>query len=269
MSPKYCWMSCLGGIEVADEGERGVVGRVVALEERLHVVDLRRVQVGHGADAGVRVGEARRGVEQRRRLVDERREVGLVVDAHAALFLHRLALVVEVLLRHRERAHAVGLEPEAEVEPVRRKRLEVVGAVVGGRAVHAAARALDELEVLALLHVRRALEHHVLEQVREPGARGALVRRADVVPDIDRDHLRGVVLAEDHGEPVRQLVGLELHGPCVLRTEPGRRHRQRRGGGEAEREGEEPTRHFASVLSGRGRAGSPRWSGWITRMLVR
>ena len=108
-----------------------------------------------------------------------------------------------------QRAHAVGLEPQAEVEAVRRQRLEVVRAVVA-RCVPfmRAARALDELEVLALGDVGRALEHHVLEQVREAGAAGALVPRADVVPDVDRRDLRAVVLGEHDRQPVGQLVAL-------------------------------------------------------------
>ena len=63
--------------------------------------------------------------------------VGPVVVAPALLVLHDLALVVQVLLAQRveQRAHAVGLEPERELELVRRHRLEVVGAVEPGRAV--------------------------------------------------------------------------------------------------------------------------------------
>ena len=34
--------------------------------------------------------------------------------------------------------------------------------------------------------VLRALEHHVLEQVRKTGEAGALIGRADVIPEIDR-----------------------------------------------------------------------------------
>ena len=58
--------------------------------------------------------------------------------------------------------------------------------------------------------VRRPLEHHVLEEVRETGAPRLLVLRADVIPDVDRHGRNGVVLVEDHVEPVLQLVVLGL-----------------------------------------------------------
>ena len=61
--------------------------------------------------------------------------VRLVVDALTALFHHRLALVLEVLLRDRERAHAVRFEPQAEREVVAGQRLKVVRPVVAGGAV--------------------------------------------------------------------------------------------------------------------------------------
>ena len=43
---------------------------------------------------------------------------------------------------------------------------------------------LEHLEVRVARRVLRALEHHVLEQVREAGAAGRLVRGADVVPEV-------------------------------------------------------------------------------------
>ena len=65
-------------------------------------------------------------------------------------------------------------------------RLEVVGAVEVGGAVDVAARrrASSSLKCASRGDVLRALEHHVLEQVREPGAARLLVGRADVVPEL-------------------------------------------------------------------------------------
>ena len=99
--------------------------------------------------------------------------VGLVL-ALALLVLHDAALLVELRLvdRAEQVAHAVGLEPQREVERVLRHGLEVVGAVVVGRAVHAGrADLLERIEELAV-QVLRALEHQVLEQVREAGLAG-------------------------------------------------------------------------------------------------
>ena len=54
------------------------------------------------------------------------------------------------------------------------QRLEVVRAVVIGGAVDiTGAGRLEEFEVRVGRHVLRALEHHVLEQVREAGASGS------------------------------------------------------------------------------------------------
>ena len=84
-------------------------------------------------------------------------------------------------------------------------RLEVVGAVeVGGAVDVGGAGGLEQLEVRVGGDVLRALEHHVLEQVREAGAARHLVGRADVVPEVDRDQRQPLVLREDDLEAVRQ-----------------------------------------------------------------
>jgi hypothetical protein len=149
--------------------------------------------------------------------VDERLDalvpvsVRLVVHPPAALVLHHAALVVELLLRHRRKQepHAVGLEPERELQPVRRNGLEIVGAVQPGGAVHGAAYPLDVGDVLRVGHVLRALEHHVLEEVREAGPPRPLVTASDVVPEVDGHHRLAVVLGEDDPEAVIEGVGLD------------------------------------------------------------
>ena len=64
--------------------------------------------------------------------------------------------------------------------------------------------------MLGLADVRAALEHHVLEQVREAGLARDLVLRADVVPEVHGDHGREVVLGDDQAQPVRQALIAEL-----------------------------------------------------------
>ena len=64
--------------------------------------------------------------------------------------------------------------------------------------------------MLAGTDVLGALEHHVLEQVGEPGAPFALVARADVVVHRDREHGGGVVLRDDHAQPVLEARVGEL-----------------------------------------------------------
>ena len=136
--------------------------------------------------------------------------VRLVVDAQPALFLHGLALVVELGLRDLQRAHAIGFQEQRQLELIRRQHLEVQRQVVAGGAVHRAAVGEHLVEVLAVADVARALEHHVLEQVREAGAARPLVARADVVGDVDRDHRRAVVLDELHAQAVGERDFLEL-----------------------------------------------------------
>src|SRR5207245_271020 len=115
-------------------------------------------------------------------MVSRRTSPGPALHWHATLLLHRFALVVEVLVGDGERAHPVGFQPQREVQPIRGQGLPKVGAVLGGAPVHYSAGAVDVLEVLRFLHVGRPLEHHVLEEVREPGAAGAPVAGAAVVP---------------------------------------------------------------------------------------
>ena len=139
------------------------------------------------------------------------RAVRLVVHRPAALVLHDVALRVELLLRHRGKqlAHAIGLEPERGRELVGRHRLEVVRALEPGGAVQRAAGALHELEMLVGADVGRALKEHVLEQMGKAGATGALVRRADVIPEIHGDDGCRVVLGKRDGESVRQPKRLD------------------------------------------------------------
>lgn len=59
-------------------------------------------------------------------------------------------------------------------------------------------------ELLAVADVLRPLEHHVLEQVREAGQAFALVARADVVSDVQRDHRRGMIFGQLYAQAVLQ-----------------------------------------------------------------
>ena len=85
----------------------------------------------------------------------------------------------------------------------------------------------------------------MLKQVREAGAARRLVGGPDVVPDVDGNQRQGVVLMQDHFEPVLQrvLVVLERRGRnrCELGGGSSRRldvtagrHRHHRGSEEQE-----------------------------------
>ena len=105
--------------------------------------------------------------------VVEHLAIGLVL-ALAFLVLHHTALLIEPMLVHRPEqiAHAIRLKPQNRVERIRRHSLEVVGAIRVGRTILVGrADLLRRLEEV-VVEVLRAIEHQMLEQVRE--ARPAL-----------------------------------------------------------------------------------------------
>ena len=97
------------------------------------------------------------------------------------------------------------------------QRLEVVGPVEPGRRVDRGPGRLHQRDVLAGAHMRRALEHHVLEQVGEAGPARLLVPRADVVPEVDRDRRRAMVGTGDHPQAVVERVLLDGVGEIGAR----------------------------------------------------
>ncbi|GLZ14401.1 hypothetical protein Acsp04_46360 [Actinomadura sp. NBRC 104425] len=60
--------------------------------------------------------------------------------------------------------------------------------------------------MLALGDVGRALEHQVLEEVRQAGAPGLLVPRAHPVPDVHGGQRYDVVLADHHAQAIAERV---------------------------------------------------------------
>src|SRR5207244_2767448 len=83
----------------------------------------------------------------------------------------------------------------------------VVRAVFRRAPVLRAASARDQLKVLALLHVGRAFEHHMLEQVRESRAAGPLVPGAGVVPHVHGNDGGRMVLRVEDAQPVGKGEG--------------------------------------------------------------
>src|ERR1044071_8641463 len=81
--------------------------------------------------------------------------------------------------------------------------------VLVGRGVDVAAEAIDRLGVSLGAHVRRALEHHVLEHVGGAAALARLVLGARVGPDLDRNDRRGVIAQHGDLKPVRQHKGFD------------------------------------------------------------
>ncbi len=108
---------------------------------------------------------------------------------------------------------------------IRCEGLEIIRPVFGGGPVHIAAVVLHQDHVFALADVLRTLEHHVLEQMRKPGAAGVLVVRADVVTDRDGVSGRRVILGKYNPQSVSELVLLDGNLQALsLRLRLNRRH---------------------------------------------
>ena len=108
----------------------------------------------------------------------------------------------------------------------------------------------------------RALEHQVLEEVREPRAVGPLVLAADVVEHVAGDHRRGMVGREDDVQAVGQVV-LGEFDPRGAQPRPARSSRRRRRGRRRQRRdagGERGIMRYSSPWPGRAATadGSPR-----------
>src|SRR5262249_11271909 len=90
-------------------------------------------------------------------------------------------------------------------------------------------------EVLVVADVAAALEHEVLEQVREAAAARVLAPAADVVDDVDRHDRVGVVLVDHDLQPVVEHVLLE--GQLDVLGGDGGGHEEQRGEGRADHGG--------------------------------
>ena len=194
----------LRGIEVAGDGDAGIIGSVELLMEVADVVDAGGFDVGVGPDDGGVVGM----------LVGEEHVVDLLVGelvgsafALAALVAYDVALVGELdaVKAFEEEAHAIAFEPEGELELIAGEGFEVVGSVeVGGAVDVGCACALEVFEVGFFADVLGAFKHHVLEEVGEAGAAGTLVEGADVIPEVDGYERKAMVFVGEDDEAVRQ-----------------------------------------------------------------
>ena len=145
--------------------------------------------------------------------------------------------------------HAVGLEVDHQGRAVRRDVDVVRGDVLAGEGVVPAAVLLDQPRELARPVGRRALEHHVLEEVGEAGAAARLVARAHPVPHLEGDHRTAMVLEEEHAQSVVEGGGHHAVGG------DGRK------GGEQDRRiaARQDRRHTESIPPGAARRASASW----------
>jgi hypothetical protein len=107
--------------------------------------------------------------------------------------------------------HAIGFELHHGGKLVARHALEVAGIVGGGEGILVAADPQHGLRELAGRMLGRALEHQVLEEMRQAGFARRLVGRADLVPDHLGDHRRAVI--GDHDD-LQAIIEREAGGTC-------------------------------------------------------
>jgi hypothetical protein len=164
---------------------------------------------------------------------------GLVLDPLPPLLQDHVALRVDVLVGEAQVRHPVRLHPHDQGQAVLRDHLEVGGEVVAGDGVVVAAVPGHDLRELAGRDLLRALEHQVLEEVRQAGLRLRAVGGADPVPEPVRHDRRPAVRHDDDLEAVVEREGLrveqrrgDLQGPALGQAARGaecqRRSRQAR-----------------------------------------
>ena len=161
-----------------DDDVPGRVGRAVVAGERA------------AADGGDDLGGADHGPSERVVAEDGFREEvvhellrGVLV--HRDLLEHDLALLVD--LGEGGREDHVGHHLERRLDVVVGDARVDDGVLARGRRVQLGAHRVERLGDLLRLEAPRALEQQVLDEVRDAGAVGALVARADVDPEAERD----------------------------------------------------------------------------------
>ena len=133
-----------------------------------------------------------------------------LVFSLALLVLHDAPLLVHLrgVDDAEQMAHAVRFHPQRDIKRSGGDVLEVIGAiVVRGAVLIRRANALEGLEVV-VVEVLAAVEHQVLEEMREPRPARPLVLRAHVVPDVHGNDGCLVILMDQQRQPVFQCEPL-------------------------------------------------------------
>ena len=185
--------------DVAGDDQHRVVGLVEALVEVERIGAVERFHLVAPADGRLVVGmvEILRGAH----LLGEARG-RLVLDALVALFEDDVALAHDDVVGEHEAGHAVGLEFHQGAEMLARGALEIAGVVVRRERVLLAADRGELLREAPGRILRGALEHQMLEEMRDAGLARRLVGGADAVPQHVGDDRRAVIRDHHHGHAV-------------------------------------------------------------------
>ncbi len=207
----------LGRPHVPDDRQDDALGDVMALEVRQEVVPRQRphlllspdapppdaVRLEHFAEhhlEGVRAG---------------------CVDLPSPLLQDRLDLALQLLRVEQGMHQGVGLDLQALAEVLRRQDDVIVGGVVIGAGVQLAAERLDlGRDLVRPRAIRRPLEEHVLDDVRDADLAVLLVEVARPDPQIDRHDRCGVIRGRQDDDAVRQDLLDDFDPPGHAVTPP-------------------------------------------------
>src|SRR5262249_15189702 len=123
--------------------------------------------------------------------------------------------------------HALGFDEQHAVEGLARRGLEIRGLIDPGVAVPGAAALLDDALDPIAGNVRRPLEVHVLDPVRDAGQPRGLVLRTDLVPAPDRDERRRMLFLDEYLESA--VEGRRAHHGFIIKSMDSAPLRCRRG----------------------------------------
>ena len=194
------------------------------MEESLHILDVGGVEVFEVAVEIMRVRIFSEGLL--RQIEPVKAAIRLIEDVDAHFFFHHFPLVVEVRGRKIQRLHPVGLEPQHRVKRGDGSRFDIFGEIVARVAVVPAAAAFDHAVEDAFGSLGRALEHHVLEKMREAGSAFRLQPEAASVCNAKSKRWRRVLFGDHYDQPVLQLPHFGLDLPVLSRRTS---HEQARG----------------------------------------
>ena len=175
----------VGRIEAPVKGER--IGAIEALDLRFPADDRRSIRVVHESGGGHRFAELRRGHR---------------IGAHAALLEHDLALGIDDRVREDEAAHPISLEFHQDAQMLLGDTLKIGGVIIRGEGVLLSAELRHGSREFALGMGFRALEHEMLEEMRDTRFPAWLIRGAGPIPDHMGHDRRAVIGDHDDIEPI-------------------------------------------------------------------
>jgi hypothetical protein len=73
---------------------------------------------------------------------------------------------------------------------------------------------LYQLKMLVRPYMRRALEKHMLEEMRESGSAGLFIRRPYMIPEVDSHNWCGVILGQRYEQAVVEMESFYRNSHC-------------------------------------------------------